>query len=1570
MSFEFSGSPTNNTIINNVFSGFYFLPMDETDKPNLYNFSSAINPINNFTAPFDAVLYRNTGDNSAFPLVGVGEKIDSIDAITSNVYGYLYSNQAADIYGVCHGFGRDNLTYYNGYNFYNAFYAPGYFTPPYGENISILDQNISDTLNVLTMGTCNPMNLTEYTEYFGINSIADPNIGIVAVGLNPGEQTILSSPSIVCVEDAIPFYFDEIAYNLVQGTTQQLGSTTFFNGNPIPTALDNFEIRVNGRYAITVTDNNGSGANTNNITFKDGRAIPSYNANSQQSRFNNLLCTAQIFETDVSLGIGSNGIQLVDAPDVGAGDAPASSQTSFFGVQPWNLWHFQYEQNADTFPFFNDFTPVSNAQLNNGNGDQGTALFNEVLAVQESYWQNRQCPGAVHFLPYTFGGAINACPSYYFDVPYYAAIGKFGFYGTRFLNSCASLNLQYPLSGVNNTVELEPQTDGLFALPEGQIEPAGIDNKASGNYAQYDNLLSIAAAEQQYSYMYALNSAFFLWANNSFIQQSSSFQYLNSTYGQFIGIYSGMILPFQNIFGNGISGLTQYQPSITLSGNNIINTGNVENLLTDNSHYNNFLNQLGKFITGQDISYWNQIADIYSYYVSDGNGINEPFYNYMVTGTQSRLLTRYFENLVKGNPIDLFPLNNISFSTDSAKDFLESTGWNRSVGGFGLNSALPPIQRRYFAGAYGSAGALTGLMNALNQINISPNSSYYPGSFSQNIGKNTASNTYYPVISGKIVDNQGHSFSASGWMALGYNEIGKLDANFSCFTPIFVQNPLPEISCKIGQAPTFRSFAVDYHTIPDDKINGRWPEITYWAQKLKMLDSTGNYLYPMSYKWFRVPTASYAGFLQSGAFSICTASQATGTWCCMEGDTNTCTLIHPSLCDPTGQLEVQDKYTFIKGAIASPGVGVNGDLADDQYTYFCVASGRFGIRISEPSTITIEDWARFDVSFKNGINQGGTLAIDFNVVDYLGNNQSVSFTQEGGSPAYNGYMYDPYAIPEAQILQKVPPPNAGYGDVTAFQFVGPIKYVGALRSYSPSALVDTRGVREAWGHMLDYGSLVPFYKVLTQTEGDLLYGHSHLPICTNYQMSPGEYGIQVQPTLNGNPITHWTLGQTAVASYDVVSYGLPWQQIENLGCLYPPITTLNENYESFGVGSCWQYYNNLGAIKRFGYLSNYNSQDVTFIGNGAPSSNDSSAITTQLQLIKQAWIRPNSLAGSNCGYTPYGLGRNMIFYIESFGSFYSYCDPNGKKNIQDISYMNPGIRQGNSAIQYFWLGQPNNIYLERRPLYGPYAYQWRVRRHNRDRNGNGISLSFYSMGYSEPYSLIYDAPAIYGLYTKTSNNPGYIEQATNIVNLRNTYGFQTDLSVRGFWFGTTNGEGTASNYGNAMVDCTTTPTNALCNYFSVAQEFAGAQNMSDYYCSQKMLLEGACFDPCMSMRYGQGIFPGGKLANLFGNGSKNTSNVLVAGANNINNQPITVDEISKEDPSILFRSPINTPYSQLMIQNGKKVVGISTCSDFGSDHCNFLTPTLFLGTSSFIQGLTSSFLATINQIESLIGNAS
>jgi hypothetical protein len=42
----------------------------------------------------------------------------------------------------------------------------------------------------------------------------------------------------------------------------------------------------------------------------------------------------------------------------------------------------------------------------------------------------------------------------------------------------------------------------------------------------------------------------------------------------------------------------------------------------------------------------------------------------------------------------------------------------------------------------------------------------------------------------------------------------------------------------------------------------------------------------------------------------------------------------------------------------------------------------------------------------------------------------------------------------------------------------------------------------------------------------------------------------------------------------------------------------------------------------------------------------------------------------------------------------------------------------------------------------------------------------------------------------------------------------------------------------------------------------GLDHGSHYGCNEKQLLEGVCFDPCLSMKYNYGFFPGGKLLTI------------------------------------------------------------------------------------------------------------
>ena len=139
--------------------------------------------------------------------------------------------------------------------------------------------------------------------------------------------------------------------------------------------------------------------------------------------------------------------------------------------------------------------------------------------------------------------------------------------------------------------------------------------------------------------------------------------------------------------------------------------------------------------------------------------------------------------------------------------------------------------------------------------------------------------------------------------------------------------------------------------------------------------------------------------------------------------------------------------------------------------------------------------------------------------------------------------------------------------------------------------------------------------------------------------------------------------------------------------------------------------------------------------------------------------------------------------------------------------------------------------------------------------------------------------------------------------------------------------------------------------------------------------KGTCFDPCMSMRYGQGFFPEGKSQNLFGGSSQSKQVRLVAAANlNSNGSVITSDEPSALDKNIVFRSPVNTPYGRIkrgLVSIGgagytpKNNFGVAPCNDGGADHCNYLTPTIHLKTSTMLIANTSSFTVANNYASNL-----
>lgn len=1569
----------NNSIKNNVFSGAYSIFINPIDE-SFVNFwqSKNIDP-NGVVGNF--VYYSKGGENieSGYYQDESG-RIASGASSEGNASGYLYYRISTPIFGVCHGFGNDSGSWISGYNFYNAFHPEGYISPPFGQHITVFKNNDNGAAAIYDNYQCT-LTQKEYTDIFGIVSETKNK-----------EISFINSPAVGCPQAAPPpFFWKEKNYNIIGGTASSITSNLFFNSNPIPTSLDAFDIRLDFRYQSN-PENLEEGKIKYNIAYdSEGKPLPNYSIISSEKYLLNYpvdLCNAFYAENILSQISTQIQSQILDVADYLPGEA---SKGLFDGFNWWNTWHFLFKENSDGFPMASE-------------GHQGSQLFQSSLSNLDYYWENRQCPSIVDFLPHTFGASIYACPSYHFDIPYYAAINKFGFYGTRFLNGCLSLNLTYPSSGgIQNSQEIP--TGYSYDYPE-EKEP----NEESPTFYSdeiYDNLLKVAKSEEVTNDFFAFNKILFLWFNIILIKNSEEYKYLKNKYLDFENTLYSYIGEYEKVFPSGKKSLlkndTWYQSS---SDNIFYSQSNSYDFLLNSNDYKNLNSTLIKLLKSGDGYYWEELKNKYlnSILKTGDNGIevDTGFYNEFENSKLQRLQTRYLENYIKGNPIDLFPSNKITFGYDKAKNYIDSFSWGKSLSAFGRASKFEDtgIDRRYFVGAYGENLDYENYAFYINQIEEIKNSSFYPGFFHSQFPSESFQGGYVPVITGNFFNNgaeiniqtikNGLNPLSFGWFALGYNEIGNLKNNYSCFTPIFVQQPLPFVHCKIGQSPTFRSFAVDYHTIPEDKINVRYPEIMYWAKKLKILDKKDKNKYPLSYKWYRIKKENcdndFKKFITSGYFSVkqdgdiyhtlegdssLEPANITGNWCCLEENGPFCTLIHPKECDPPfngssffsykniGSPSYEEAkrnnfyMAFKKGAIKDQ---------DDKYYYFCVVKGRFGIRISEASELFIDNHLQFDVSIQNGGNSSFSLPITFKGV-VTGSEVSISMNSSNINN-YEGFYNDPYSVPEDVIEMQIPPPNKGWGAVYSYRFVGSWGYVGAFQSYTPGTLNDTRGLKQTWGRFLHYGSLIKYSKNLTQTEGDLLYGTNHLPECVNGEMPSNRKGVKIvfsQGEGNESRIVHWANVQKPIVSTDG-KRGIKWDKLQNAGGMYNPASNYANGVldESIGIGlGQWQWGNNLGTIHSFGYKTQ-NSSLLTSPGR----LSDSDIIKLKNKLLK------NTLAGAECGWIKQGLGRNMLYWIEGFESFYSLCDPIKKKNVTNYSYMNPGLRFTNSSIQYFWLGKPSNSYLMRYPMHGPYAYQWKMMPHNRDRNGNGMSEGFYSYGWETNYSLMYDAPAIYGLFSKYKDpSANQIQFLNELRSLRGGFfGNPSFLGVRNTRFGFTfSGAGGSRPYGNFWVGNIDDPIgndkiSSGRGYINSGELLASNPKFNLYGCEDSDLINGDCFDPCISIRYANGLMPGGKKQQLTtavpnSNGYSIVANNFYSGDSFYEK---TIDISGK-----FFRGPFGTPHHKYLKSNGINLNGFSPCFDGGADHCNYITPTMNLGASCYLEDEVPSFLASA--IETSIG---
>lgn len=1564
----------NNSIVGNVFDGVYSGYISTTGLD--FSGATVLDPA--FAPSLIAAGINPTGVTGYSVMFNTGNAIDSgylrndlgivVSGASSNgtqISGYIYTRITKPIIGVCHGVGRDSDVWYNGFNFYNAFHPEGYFMPPFGQHTTVVQQNQDGRTALDEDGNCSSLTVAEYNDLFGIVSQTDNGFDASAEGLSSNQISFINSPAIACPQDlSVTFYWHEHQYRIIAGTAVAIAGSTFYNNNPIPTALDNFMSKTPYRYDFSGEDthtsvDNGNGTHTpvfiNHIKFANGKPVPYPSMSlSGTNSINTLTCPGIIAETDIGAGTQAHS-QLLDAPDVLG--IPSKGTFDFFNW--WNLWHFLFKENSDGFPFDNGMDNYGDnfGLMKTSWGSHGSQLFEAELSDSDKYWERRQCPEAVSHVPHNFGASIFACPSYYFDVPYYAAIKRFGFYGTRFFNGCVSLELNYPLSGDDNHRDaIELPSGYTYSVPE-DTEP-NMDKGINSSFSVYTNLLRMARAEENSADFYALNTRLFLWGNLSLIQNDPNYLLLTGGYPKFNVLFNNLFNDYNGFFPEGKNGLISGQPLFESGEASVLYaTGSVYAALSNNQEYVYFINELRKSLSVDGISAWNSIENKYGkVFLDSGSGVDTGFYQALGDAKEERLRNRYIENFVKGNVVDLYPTNKIYFGYDKAGNFINSSDWGKASYGFGAGNTYNDtgLGRSYFLGAYGNGQDISGLSSYLLSLTTLQDSSFYPGYFNSNAGLELPTNTFTAIETGFSKSGSAPTYPLSeGWLGAGYNGVGELKNSFSCFTPIFVQQPMNEVYCKIGQSPTFRALAVDYHTIPEDKMNIRYPEIVYWMLKLKLADSKYNNRYPLSYKWYRILKADcdydFQNFLLNPDFSRVIPSDPNGDWCALEGDGPVCTLIHPKDCvpvftpnpawghkyqnSPLYQTAKQNNFymEFKKGAIKN---------VDDQYYYFCMARGRFGIRISEPSELFIEDWLKFDVSVKNGGNVTASPTVKFVAGDYEISCNPISV------PRYGGFAYDEEAVPEDVVEEQLPPPNRGFGDVFSYKFVGMWGYRGASNTYTPGTLNDTRGLKETWGRMLHYGTLAKYHIDLGQADGDVLYGRNHLPVCSNHIMPDGQEGIKV--VIDG--IVHWANMQNAIVDTDG-RYGVRWDKIGNAGELYVPSTSVTNAGQvtiAPGIGQ-WQWGNNLGTIHSFGWYSPKSDLTQT----PYPISED------DLEKLKTNILGGSVLAGENCGWHKGGLGRNMSYWIEGYSSFYLYCDTLKKKNVTNYNYMNPGLRQTNSSIQYFWLGKPNNAYLERYPLFGPYAYQWKVRRHNRDRNGNGISEGFYSYAWNQNYSMQYDPPAIYGLtikYGNSSHDFAALEAGRQSV-------FSTNLQgVKQVRFGFTNGDGGARPYGNIWLGNINTATGPTVDYVTLGTYYAENPELGLYGCSDADLEAGNCFDPCLSMRYQMGFLAGGKHQNLMkdwpdGNGYRLVANSPVVGG-------VPANSTTPDASGVYFRGAFGTPHlnylKSIKTFSQHELNGFSPCFDGGADHCNYITPTLNLGSSMYQESQSAAFMDNIS----------
>lgn len=1692
--FEWTPSGQDLTITNfgregkgrlHLFNEFVRLPTVQT-KYFGYISGVAGDPPPNFDSRILVVNPTSSPVSSRFWYLGadITEKLKEVQknspetpaGLKGIIAGYNLGNSSYEtgstpsfIHEVCHGL-RDEG--YQNYNFYQSFYPYGNIHSPWGHlftNTTIfgefktkaspdgegekidptLPKKLSESKPLRAIKQVAPqLTSTEYHQLFGINAVKCPK----GKGCNTSAPTQITYPYYECPKnkDSSPQFAEaEIAW--IPGSLSTEGGKLhakigggFYNNNPIPSFFDS-------HFYVSSPD----------FCEPQRRLINAYN---------NFSCPAYLFERGLGAMRGSNGllpdyVQNVNdqffranwVDGLGAG-------TQVINESFW-FWHFIYKENAENFPF-----------------DE----FNSQIADGDWYWKHRNCPEYPSSLPWSFGGGVFAYPESFFEVPYYSSLGKFGFYGTRFLNGKGTLLSKVDANTYPGCGE--------------KTNPLSYSKGSNNTFDTYDKLLTIAKNQELYSNFYINNRGLIIALNYETVIKSYDWTGENGGFS-LQGIKSGYKACYDFYTGKlGYAGHSKGLKGFWLDLNRVPNASELINGTSANFSFSNINNIdplsglyklekdllsnaiYQKYITpylGPSSSVSNANNRFSNYVVDEKRyendvqySIDEGFYSGLNERQLAALRARAYTSNLIDNPIDLFPLNKIVYSSESISGFIKDADEaSKGVLINGFNSSfnsVPSVGRFYFYGAYANqkdSSYLTTGNGAMGDNMLSDsfrkdeNNYGYGGLFPKNqyittdlfkpdylvkqfpiSGWVTSPGDTYSESRLSNIQEKNFGESATAFF-LGYNGVGKLKGNYSCFSPIFVQQPT-NIVCKVGQAPQLRCLAVDYHTIPEDKMKGgRWPEINYWVDKLKLNSESfyeddlvnGNtirneqsgiindqffrgykkskkkLLYPLGYKWGRIKKDSVYSF-NIGALSGVEWSNSTGSWCCAEGDKETCTIIHPFECIPplTGSTikltpgEAYPNMEFIQGVKKEPWLDHLGQTqyADKDYYYFCLTSGRFGMRRSEKAELVIDDVLKFDVSFKNPSSYSFKPSLVFTAPD----GTKIKIPGKNDVVNYFGFQPNELAIREEVLSDRRTPNHVGClpswkpcCSNAKLRTLGTNGYSSWNVTWSPPAILDIPVLKSIYGYVLQFGGIINFEKTLTQKEGELLYGTYPLPQVSNGNFIGNYKGIQMDLELGeGLMVSHWSVDESAWAT-DNSKEGIPFKAGSNdiVSALYPPSEGVKwQKYptdtaeQRYGKGH-WQYSNNLGLIKKLGSndLDNIsekvNQDEITSSIDGSVVLRFSYALKNKEKLLKDIKQSLTNVPCGAAGWKPGSLGRQMAYFVEGFGTFYELCGDKKKDFVKNLSYAAPGIRVGNAGFQYSFLGQPNSSYLTRESLYGPYAYMWKFNRHNRDRNGNGMPLGMYAYSSNGPYSMMYDLPSVYGLYafdaskTKSKNrnrkNIETIKDIKRIIweeNQASPIKFEfnsTDDEYGTRWCGIPLGsiawrcEGDAPKKTEDGLPFNDTPT-WFCKYTDYASSLANSPDLSIYTCTDEQLSNNTCFHPCLSLRYEQGILPGGKSLDFFGVGH----NPPGTNKNSLNKQADKISSYAGYDydedrNGKMVLGPISTPWADTLaglVGRSKRhtnYLSIDPQHGGGCDHCNYVTPTAWLGTTQKIYGNTNYF---------------